>query len=72
MRRISSFSTGPGNLGLFSPESAINLDASCAALPITLPIQVTGARAEALVLVNRAEARRRARYELKAVLNGRW
>ena len=52
-----------------SPESAINLDASCAALPVKVPIQVTGARAEALVLVNRAEARRRARYQLNAVLN---
>ena len=69
VRRISSFSTRPDNLGLFPPESAINLDASCAALPVKVPIQVTGARAEALVLVNRAEARRRARYQLNAVLN---
>jgi hypothetical protein len=69
MRRIPSLSTRPGNLGLISSESATNLEASCATLPVRVPIEVTGARAEALVLVDRAEASRRARYELKAVLN---
>jgi len=62
-------STRPDNLGLFSTEWATNLDASCATLPVRVPIVVSGARAEALVLVDHAEARRRARYQLKAVLN---
>jgi hypothetical protein len=62
-------STGPDNLGLFSPESATNLDVFGATSPVRVPIAVSGARAEALVRVDRAEARRRARYELKAVVN---
>jgi hypothetical protein len=69
VRRIPSLSTGPDNLGLFSPESATNLDVSGATSPVRVPIAVSGARAEALVLVDHAEARRRARYQLKAVLN---
>ena len=69
MRRVPSLSTRPDNLGLFSSGSAINLDASGATSPVRVPIAVSGACAEALVLVDRAEASRRARYELKAVLN---
>ena len=69
MRRIPSLSKRPDNLGLFSSGSATNLGASGATSPVKVPIAVSGACAEALVLVDRAEASRRARYELKAVLN---
>ena len=69
MRRIPSLSTGPDNLGLFPSGSATNLEASWATLPVRVPIEVSGACAEALVQVDRAEASRRARYGLKAVLN---
>ena len=69
MRRVPSLSTRPDNLGLVSFGSAINLDASGATSPMRVPIAVSGARAEALVQVDRAEASRRARCELKAVLN---
>ena len=59
----------PHSPGLFPLESATNLDPSWVTLPVRVAIQVAGARTEALVRVDHAEAHRRARYELTAVLD---
>ena len=66
---MPSLSTGADNFALFEPGQSSTLHDMRAAGSIDVPIQVSGASARAHVLVDQHEARRRAQFRLKAVLD---
>lgn len=69
VRRMPSLSTGADDFALFEPGQSSTLHDTRAAESLDVPIHVTGASARAHVVVDQEEARRRAQFRLKAILD---